>query len=289
MNLKLDPPQIPPLSPSTRSRLRNKVMERTTPVSRTSRRWAGPAITAAAVAAVLAGSLVAVDRYTGSNQADIPPAGGSEEVINRDLGPASPEQIEAAIKACMIPHSRPLQTVWSRRVVGPGGPADTPGTILLVREPAPRPAGHPPLSFCLAPWPVATGHEESEIAKLPTAAQGILILDRTADFNSPTTSADPVWKPPSSGSPGKVSTSGPIGRTVGAEVATSLLRVRPGIARLESRYVWNGGAGPWSAGAVADGFGFTQSVADTGTTPRVQQHEEFRAFDAAGNQVRLRY
>jgi RNA polymerase sigma-70 factor (ECF subfamily) len=31
------------------------------------------------------------------------------------------------------------------------------------------------------------------------------------------------------------------------------------------------------------------SVADTGTTPRVQQHEEFRAFDAAGNQVPLQY
>jgi hypothetical protein len=288
MNTRLEPPTVRPLDQARRAQVRNNLMDRTAPVSRRPHRWAGPAITAAAVAAVLAGTLVAVDQHTGSNQADVPPAGDSK-VINRDLGPASPQQIAAAIKACMIPHSRPLQTVWSRRVVGPGGPADTPGTILLVREPAPRPAGHPPLSFCLAPWPVATGHEESEIAKLPTAAQGILILDRTADFNSPTTSADPTWKLPSSGSPGKVSTSGPIGRTVGAEVGTSLLRVRPGIARLESRYVWNGGAGPWSAGAVADGFGFTQSVADTGTTPRVQQHEEFRAFDAAGNQVPLQY
>ncbi|WP_328324277.1 hypothetical protein OHA70_32905 [Kribbella sp. NBC_00382] len=36
-------------------------------------------------------------------------------------------------------------------------------------------------------------------------------------------------------------------------------------------------------------FGFTQSVADTGATPRVQQREEFRAFDADGNPVPLRY
>ncbi|MFI5707210.1 hypothetical protein [Kribbella sp. NPDC051620] len=285
MNLKLDPPQVPPLSPSTRSRLRNNVMERTAPVSRPSHRWAAPAITAAAVAAVLAGTLVAVDQYTGSNQTDIP-ATGVSEVISRDLGPASPQQIQAAIKACMIPHSRPLETVWSRRVLGPGGPADTPGTILLMREPAPRPAGHPPLSFCLAPTPVVTGHEESEIAKLPTATQGILIVARTTDFRSPDTAPGHLS---SSGKPGTLVSSKPDRSSDGAEVGTSLVRVRPGIARLESRYVWDGGAGPWSEGAVADGFGFTQSVADTGTTPRAQQHEEFRAFDSSGNPVPLQY
>ncbi|MEV6414972.1 hypothetical protein [Kribbella sp. NPDC051718] len=276
MNLKLDPPQIPPLSPATRSRLRNNLMERTAPVSRSSHRWAAPTITAAAVAAVLAGTLVAVDQYGGSNQAD-PPAAGDTDIVDRDLGPATPQQIDAAIKACMIPHSRPLQTVWSRRVLGPDGPADTPGTILLVREPAPRPAGHPPLSFCLAPIPVATGHEEREIAKLPTAAQGILIIDRTTDLTRP------------AGRPGELPKSRPDRSNVGAEVGTSLIRVRPGIARLESRYVWKDGAGLWSEGAVADGFGFTQSVVDTGTAPRVEQREEFRAFDSSGNQVPLRY
>jgi hypothetical protein len=284
VNLKLDPPQVPPLSPSTRSRLRTKVMERTSPGSRPAHRWAGPAITATAVAAVLAGTLVSVDHYSGPSRPDVPAAGGSE-VVDRDLGPANAQQVKAAIKACMIPHSRPLQTVWSRRVLGPGGPADAPGTILLVREPAPRPPGHPPLSSCLAPWPVATGHEESEIAKIPTAAQGILIISRTTDFRSPTTQAGPSENL----SPSGPLVSGPTRRNVGAEVGTSLVRVRPGIARLESRYVWSGGAGPWSAGAVADGFGFTQSVADTGSAPRAQQREEFRAFDAGGNEVSLRY
>ncbi|GAA0946293.1 hypothetical protein GCM10009554_41950 [Kribbella koreensis] len=282
MNTRLEPPRVPPLSPAQRSRLRNRVMDTNRPPSKGIRRWAVPALAVAATFAVVAGTLVAVDQHSGSSKPDVPPA-GDPGIVNRDLGPATPQQVKAAIKDCMIPHSRPLQTVWSRRVFGEGGPADTPGTIVLVREPAPRPTGHPPLSFCLAPVPVATGHEESEIAKIPTAAQGILIIDRTTAVRPPSIPPGRV------GPSGKLPPDGPRSSNAGAEVGTSLMRVRPGIARLESRFVWTGGAGPWTEGAVADGFGFTQSVVDTGATPRAQQREEFRAFDSSGNPVPLRY
>jgi hypothetical protein len=64
----------------------------------------------------------------------------------------------------------------------------------------------------------------------------------------------------------------------------TVYRARPDIARIEARYVWKTGAGPWIGGVVAAGFAYTDvrgiPVPDaTGLTRQV------RAFDAQGRRV----
>jgi hypothetical protein len=94
----------------------------------------------------------------------------------------------------------------------------------------------------------------------------------------------------------------PAGQAWSAEFS-SLHRVRKEIVRIQSRYVWNGGEGPWYEGVVQGGFAYTASfvayaAGQYSPTPRkptdktlrhpgVQQ--EFRAFDSLGNPVPLQY
>jgi hypothetical protein len=63
MNIRLDPPPVPPLSPAERARLRNRVMDRVQPERHGSRRsWVAPVVGVGAVAAVVPGTLVITNR-----------------------------------------------------------------------------------------------------------------------------------------------------------------------------------------------------------------------------------
>jgi len=55
MNIQLDPPKVPPLTSSQRSRLRNRVMDKSMPGrDHSTRRWVAPMVAVAAVAALVA-------------------------------------------------------------------------------------------------------------------------------------------------------------------------------------------------------------------------------------------
>lgn len=272
MNVRLDPPSVRPLDPARSARLRNGVMDRTAPVRRSGRRWAIPLVTAAAVGAVLAGTLVAFNHEPGSVEA---PLAGAVGVIQRDLGPAGTAEIEATLKICMMAAPREeLKPVWSRRVLETQLGKEVPTTVVLVRRTSRTAADGAGLWFCMGTVPMAPGVEEKAFAKEPTPAQGIVTLARMGGARElPSGEVTPKF-----------------GRMTKASESdgSALHRVRPEITRLQSRYVWKGGAGPWSEGAVAAGLAFTQSTAKLPPSPG-QVREEFRAYDAAGNEVKLRY
>ncbi|WP_432874619.1 hypothetical protein ACQPYH_22505 [Kribbella sp. CA-245084] len=250
MNTDLEPPRVPPLSAAERSRLRNQVMDRARPVeNRPSRRMIAPVIAVAAVAAAVAGTLVITNRPP----ADPGVAAPATVATSSGLGVVSDaDAIAAFTKSCeRRQHSllkRPFRIVWARRV-----PAANPGTtdILMIVEGS----GTSGISSCLSPggsggWQ----RDKSGWIEPPAQKKGLTGL---------------------SGGTSSVSTPKPMSRI------WMLYRVRPEIARIESRLVWKGVTSPWQPGYVDHGYAYADNRLAV-VVPASTVRQEVRAYDAQG-------
>jgi hypothetical protein len=280
MNIQLDPPPVPALSPSQRARLRNRVMDQSVPVRRPSRRWAAPVIAVAAVGAIVAGTLAISNqgpealpgppRVAASAGTTSSSAPAAEKI---DRGPASKAEADAAAKSCRLPGATRSEVLWSRRVAIPDRARLRQGVAVLVKNTPGQPGDVYGLGLmvCFAGGAGSAIHD-SAWTKQPTRTQGLISLGGSGSI----------------GHPG--------GNRPAIAQFQSLYRVRPEIARIQSRYVWDKGTGQWLEGVVTDGFAYTASGA---TIPNYKEsadgtdanggHEELRAFDSLGNPVPIQY
>ncbi|MFI5735347.1 hypothetical protein ACIA49_34870 [Kribbella sp. NPDC051587] len=267
--IDLEPPSVPPLTQSQHDRLRRNVMTKTRPSSSTAHKWAAPLVAVGAVAAVVAGGVIVV-QHTGNQQQ--PPAAATTPSPKSvaipapsmppqsatilpfptavDLGPVPAAEAAQAAKACHVPGSGPggLQVLWSRRLKGAA-----PGSrfVQLVVE------GEGVRAVCQQGVGVYM-IEDTYWAKQPTARHALSTVVGSSWSTQPTKMYFQHW---------------------------TLYRARADIARVESRYVWPGGASDWVKGAVADGFAYTDSRAIPVSKNPVTPTEEIRAYDAQGQRV----
>lgn len=299
MNIQLEPPRVPPLDKTRRARLRHDILTATDPagadpVRRTHRRWTTPAIAVTAVGAVVAGSWLVLDPPTdpfpapatspaptavvdktkivkvGKDYRRKPHAGAAT-----DLGPATPAELAAAVKSCRVPGARRSEVLWSRKIAALPPTAFGDGVIVLTKSTPGQPGGYYDLGL-FACYPGGNGSAVLDTAwkQQPTRAKGMVTVSGI----------------------GSIASEG-SGRPAIANYR-ALHRVRPEIARIQSRYVWSGGQSAWTDGVVVDGFAYTASVATIPagqyTPPRADGHDtnslkqEYRAFDTQGRPVPIR-
>ncbi|NIK59364.1 hypothetical protein [Kribbella shirazensis] len=254
MNTRLDPPPVAPLTAAERSRLRSRVMDKTRPATpRPIRRWIAPAVGVAAVAAVVAGTLVVTNRpsddsgVTGTATAATPTAArtGLDEVPDA-------EAVAAFAKSCERrqhgPLKRPLTVVWARRV--PGKTPKSTEILMIIKG-----SGASGISSCLAPSGAGSWQRTPPAVwwnTLPTKKEGLASLTGGTSSTSDPKPESRIWM---------------------------LYRARPEIARVESRYVWNGTVGPWQRGYVDSGYAYTDNRMHSGLNASALR-QEVRAYDA---------
>ncbi len=277
MNTQLTPPPVPPLSPSQRSRLRNRVMDQVHPQHSTTRRWAAPVIAVGAVAAVVAGTIVLTNGdqgapgVTSTTPSNTPSAVrtatkptstplGLEIPTDADLGPVpAAEAATVANKSCKLPNEPGVhvQVLWARRIRALKGS----GMVLLVKGPS-QPGGYfnQGIATCVAGMSISAVRD-TDWAKRPTAAQGLSILGVNG-FSEAAAGGKParsqLW---------------------------GLYRVRSNIVRIESRMVWKNGSAPWIKGIVDGGYAYTDSRAVSPKGLPTNLDVQYRAYDAQGNEV----
>lgn len=285
MSTKLDPPRVLPLTPTQHARLRKNVMTRTRPAA--ARSWLVPLVAVGAVAAVVAGSITVLNRpahddgLPATETSPTPtarrtdpkshkvPAPASEQTSSSviilpfptavDLGPVSPEEAKrvATAKKCHVPGGGPgpLQVLWARRVKGV---SPNSSVVTVIVKAAEQSTG--PYSQEIAVCQSGIGTymiQDKYWNRQPTPQHGISAVVGSSWSNEPTQMFFQHW---------------------------TIYRARPGIARIESRYVWNGGAGKWIRGVVAGAFAYTDSRAIPEGS-RAGLTEQFRAYDATGRPV----
>ncbi|WP_328999972.1 hypothetical protein OHA18_36735 [Kribbella sp. NBC_00709] len=257
MNLRLDPPTVPPLDPARRAQLRNRVMDKSRPTGhRPARRWIAPVVGVGAVAAVVAGTLVVTNRpssdpgVAGVATAATPTAAGNR------LGPVSDAEATAAFaKSCeRRMHGeikQPLTVVWARRV--PGQTSKAEDILIIVKG-----SGASGIASCLAPSGSGGWQRDgSAWIKEPTPKQGLVgLIGGTSSTSAPKPESR-IWM---------------------------LYRARPEIARVESRYVSKGSVGPWQRGYVDSGYAYTDNRANADLSAS-SLRQEVRAYDAQGGLI----
>lgn len=303
MNVQLNPPPVPPLDPSRRSRLRNRVMDQASPTAgRSAWRWAAPVVAIGGVAAVVAGTLVVTNNPTadpGVTGKPSPSVGAPK--VDRGAVPAA--LVPQLRKECQWPNeTESPELLWTRHVrgitsdsttavavavqpkkVGPpatagpnagkltrGGPSSTTTAYNLgIRVCVTRTAKRGPLGSIIV---VA----DKLWTARPTAAQGLLAFpivgsDRTRDSSKPQTQG------PNEGPD--------MTRENGTLQTWTLYRARPEIVRVEARSVWQGKFGEWTEGVVDGGFAYTEVQARGEFAIYDELKQQVRAFDAAGKPV----
>ncbi|WP_112238941.1 hypothetical protein [Kribbella monticola] len=268
MTTQLEPPSVPPLSVDQRARLRRRVMQ--SPARRTRRRWATPVAAVTAVAAVIAGATFAT--HQGDNSR--PPVSESvvPDAIKVDLGPASPAELAKLRQTCRTGLQQPGDEVlWSRKVkrfATLTNEKNLTGVVALMRVAQPK--AHPGHSlgilFCTATGDGQDVLDSGWVAR-PTPAQGMSVIDELTYGISGL---------PPNGAP-----------VIEFDEVLGVYRVRPEIARLQSRVVWPGGASPWYEGVVQDGIAYTTATDGLTRSPKPHKTPEFRAFDKHGHPVPL--
>jgi hypothetical protein len=269
MTIKLDPPPVPPLSAEQRTRLRHRVMQ--SPVRRAPRRWAVPVAAVAAVAAVIAGTTLAgqrgVDTAPPITNMPVPDA------IKVDVGPASAAELANLKRSCRTAlRQAPDEVLWSRKVYRfatlDKKKQKLTGVVALMKVSKPlAQSGHSlGIVFCTA---TGSGHDvlDSNWSARPTPAQGMVTIDEL----------------------GYVEMGGPVDNSGTNEIneAWGMYRVRPEIARIQSRLVWAGGSTPWYEGVVLDGIAYADATDTITKSPKPKSQREFRAFDKFGKPVPL--
>ncbi|NUR95661.1 MAG: hypothetical protein HOV67_10420 [Kribbellaceae bacterium] len=286
MNTELEPPRVPPLSAAERARMRNQLMERTRPTTRhPARRWVAPVVGVAAVGAVVAGTLVVTQKSPDDTGAAGTPPASPEAKITVDLGGVPRGQLSKISAACQFPGETGLpQLLWTRHVRGitkdstalvgvaryTGATASSSGPVRGGRKPGS--GGAPSTSklgyrYCLERTP-----QTREINALSTVGR---IEDKT-------------WRAEPTVRNSLVALGGSDGdftNSLKTLQAWRLYRAHANVAKVEARYVLNGKTGPWTAGAVQDGFAYIEVQANGKFTVGQRLKIEVRAFDARGLQV----
>jgi hypothetical protein len=255
MNMQLDPPTVPPLDPARRAQLRNRIMDKSRPTGHhPARRWIAPAVSVAAVAAVVAGTLVVSNRpsdgpaVAGTATAATPTRSGLEAVTDAEATAAFAKSCERRTHGQI---KQPLTVVWARRV--PGKTSKATDILMIVKG-----SGASGIASCVAPsggggWQM----DLSRWTDLPTQKQGLAGLFGGISSISEPKPESRIWM---------------------------LYRARPEIARVESRYVSNGTVGPWQRGYVDSGYAYmdnrTNSVLSASSL-----RQEVRAYDAHGRLI----
>ncbi|WP_432935884.1 hypothetical protein ACQPXM_21795 [Kribbella sp. CA-253562] len=287
MTTKLDPPPVPPLSPSQREDLRRQVMSAVDEAPPKHRRWVAPVVAVAAVTAVVTGTLA----VTGRPAETAPPAASPTATPSStptppstpgtaprswlpqvDLGPVSAAEATRAANACKLPGVRQVRPLWSRLVALPASRGAQKGVIVLTKSTPGQPGGTygEGVFACFANGGGAAVRD-TDWNRQPTPATGAVLISSVGIVGSE-----------GSGKPSFAS-------------FQTLFRVRPEIARIESRAVWPEGHGQWTQGAVASGFAYTHSTAvipagQYRATPEGTSNldQQFRAYDADGKPVPLK-
>lgn len=283
MNVRLDPPSVPPLRPAERALLRRRVMAASAPAVRTRRRWAAPLVAVAAVGAVITGTLVAVDQLRPAE----PPAATPPPASSIDRGPLTPADEAAAAKTCPGLKGAGAEVLWSRNVFF-GDPA---GKAMYGRGAEGNDRVQPLVLFKGKPSPT---HPDARLGMYLCTPDGAYVIN------------DDHWTEPLTPATGHAALTGKGVDTLnhpdkgGFALGVTFLRVRPEITRAQARLVWNNGknAGPWVDTVVAvDGFAYVSlsTAIPVGQQPQVTTNDkdeatidrelELRAFDAAGKPV----
>jgi hypothetical protein len=287
MTTKLDPPPVPPLSPSQREDLRRRVMSGVDEAPRNHRRWVAPVVAVAAVSGVVAGTLAITNRAEEVLPAPPAAASPSTPVVDKskivrvakdfriDLGPATAAEAARAARNCQFPGVKRTSVLWSRKVSTPSPGRPNSGVMVLTKATP----GQPGTTYKLGLFACFVGGGTSAVRdsawrEQPSAARGGVTLALT----------------------GSVAGDGRGGPSLADFQA--LHRIRPEIARVQSRLVWGDGHGQWIEGVVAGGFAFTHSAAlipsgqykppaGDGQPRPGDPQEEYRAWDAEGRVVPL--
>jgi len=259
MNVRLEPPHVPPLSTAERSRLRNQVMDRSrTAPHRPARKWVAPVVGVAAVAAVVAGTLAVThqgaDRGVAGTKTAATPTASQPSL---DVVPDA-EAAAAFVKSCARrSHGQlkpPLTVVWARRV--PGKTPRSTEILMIVKG-----SGAAGIASCLAPAGGGSWLNMPPAAwtKLPTRQEGLAGLTGGSSSTSAPKPESRIWM---------------------------LYRARPEIARIESRFVWKGTAGPWQQGYVDNGYAYAASrITVAVDLLKAGGRQEVRAYDAQGRLI----
>ncbi|MGY4765904.1 hypothetical protein ACXC9Q_03180 [Kribbella sp. CWNU-51] len=276
MNIRLDPPPVPPLTSSQRSQLRNRVMDKSMPGrDHSTRRWVAPVVAVAAVAAVVAGTLVITGRPSSDpgvagTPSQTPTQAQAPARIGVDLGAVPRGDASRLLSDCTFPRSDKggvVKILWSRHVRGITRDSTTSVAVALNSRgshPASARLGYrvcmtrvPPSAKLGAVGSVGIVADQAWTAR-PTAERGLVTLGGSdTDFTN----------------------------DLGTLQAWTIYRARSDIARVEARYVLNGKAGEWTKGVVDGGFAYTEVQAHGKFTVGQRLKAEVRAFDAAGKPV----
>ncbi|WP_020384874.1 hypothetical protein [Kribbella catacumbae] len=292
MNIQLDPPPVPPLSPSKRSRLRNRVMDQARPTTgRSVWRWAAPVIAIGGVAAVVAGTLVVTDKPTAD-----PGVAGTPAPSGVSPASGAPKVDRGAVPAALLPKLQgdcqwPNETenpnlLWTRHVRGITGDSTT--AVAVASQP--KKSDPPPVTRN------ATGERARRGSSPGSSAYNLgvrLCLTRTpsaglGSIGSTVVVANKVWTARPTAAQGLVAldTSGfEMTKNNGTLQLWTLYRARPEIARVEARSVWKGKFGEWTEGVVDGGFAYTEVQTRGKFVNGDHLKQQVRAFDAAGNPV----
>ena len=274
MNIQLDPPPVPPLTSSQRSKLRNRVMDKSMPGrDRSTRRWVAPVVAVAAVAAVVAGTLVITGRPSSDpgvagTPAQTPTQAQAPARIGVDLGAVPRGDVSKLLGDCTFPEEKgAVKILWSRHVRGITTDSTTSVAVALNSRGSHPASARLGYRFCMTRVPpsgklgavgsVGRVADQAWTAR-PTAERGLVALGGSdTDFTN----------------------------DLGTLQAWTIYRARPDIARVEARYVVNGKAGEWTKGVVDGGFAYTEVHAHGKFTVGQRLKAEIRAFDAAGKPV----
>ena len=264
MTIKLDPPPVPPLTPSQRAHLRDQVMQPA--VRRTPRRWVVPVAAVAAVGAIIAGATLA--GHWGTQTA--PPVTNTPvpDATKVDAGPASAAELNKALKSCRTRPNQQTQGLWSRKVVRfeYENQPEWNGVVALMKvsPPVTQPGHLQGIVFCL---PTGRGLDilDSDWSRQPTPAQGLVTIYLSTHV---------VTGMPPNGEPMVAIHYEKFG----------VHRVRPEIVRIQARLVRPNGTGRWFEGVVLDGIAYTDTHDNKCTA---ECKAEYRAFDKHGNPVPL--
>ncbi|MGZ0145441.1 hypothetical protein ACXJJ3_00105 [Kribbella sp. WER1] len=252
MTTKLDPPTVPPLPAAQRARLRNQVMAKTERKT-ARRRWLAPLVATAAVSAVVAGSLVFLQRPSDGGDPAVagPSASPSIGPVGVDYGPVSQAAAAAAAEDCHVPGAgpKPLQVLWARRVEG-----TKPGSSLIT---------------LIVRGAESNGGDFSQGVAVCQPGIGVFMVQDVYWTRQPTRAQGATPVVSNSWTDAKITTYRQWWR---------IYRVRPEIVRIESRFA----GGPWVRGVVADGFAYTDTRSPSS---QARLTEQVRAYDAQGRPV----
>jgi hypothetical protein len=179
-----------------------------------------------------------------------------------DLGPVPAAEAKAvAEESCRRPRgsTAPIEVIWARRVRGIKQADRT--IVMLVKGPAKSNGYYDQGIAVCQPASAMSSVRDTDWAKQPTQAQGLSLLSGSG-----------------------FSEKGAAGKPVQAE-SWSVYRARPEIARIESRFVWKNGTGPWTKGVVEGGYAYTDSRVRSEAAIPGEPTEQLRAYDAKGNLI----